>query len=133
MRASSGSSKHAERRRVSSRERIRRYEINPIGDIEIPSRNATHASVAVLPDHRVGLRVNDDDAIVQVIVEENVAVRQREREGRMIQTVRPWGGIAPESLAGLVEDDDLTGQGVVDSQVSVRADLVGVRRISHAG
>ena len=87
----------------------------------------------VLPHDAVGARVDDDDAIVAVVVEEDVAVGERLGKRRMLELgVSCLRLVAPPNAAATIEDLELAGARVVDRDVESSADLVGVRGVREA-
>ena len=112
---------------VGGQERVGRDEVHSVRVIEVAGGAPGLAGVAVLPDDAVGGRVDHADAVVEVVVEQDVAVGQREGQRGLVEPAHP-----PQQAAGRGELDDLARIGVVRGQVPARVHLVGVGRVQHA-
>jgi len=88
--------------------------------------------VTVLPDDPVGPRADYDHPVVVVIVDEDVAVRKRQRERGMVERGGAGGPEAPDQLPGAAEHDDLARRGGVGDDVAARAHLVRIGRIADS-
>src|SRR5215467_8941868 len=81
-----------------------RDEVDAVRPRKVPGRASRDAGVAVLPDDAVGTRVDDDHAVVEVVVEEEIAVGKRQCERRVIElrvaSTRP---VTPAKMAVTVE------------------------------
>jgi hypothetical protein len=112
---------------VGDEQRVGGYQVHPVRVVEVAGGAAGPAGVAVLPHDAVGGGVDHAHAVVEVVVDEDVAVGQRQGQRGVVET-----GLPPQEPALGTELDDLAEGGVVDGQVPSRVHLVGVRRIQHA-
>src|ERR1700759_4603059 len=88
----------------SDHEGRRRDEVDAVRPGEVPGRATRHAGVAVLPDDPGRVRVDDDHAVVEVVVDEEVSVGERQRERGPLERRRARGRpVAPVQAAVTVE------------------------------
>src|SRR5580692_3010085 len=113
---------------VGDQQRIGRYQVHPVRVVQIPGGGPGLPGVTVLPDDAVGGGIDHADAVVEVVVEQDVTVGQRQGQRGLVESAHP-----PQQVAGGGELDDLAGVGVVHGQVPARVHLVGVGRIQHPG
>src|SRR5437773_1436950 len=64
-------------------------QVDPVRVVEVAGGAPGPAGVAVLPDDAVGDGVDHDDAVVVVVVDEDVPVGQRQRQRRVVQAAKP--------------------------------------------
>src|SRR5205807_1343397 len=78
----------------------RRPDVHSVGCVQVPWGPPPDPRDAVLPKDRL-LAAEHDDAVVEVVVQDEVAVRQLQRQRRMIQPAGPGGGpVGPHDLPG---------------------------------
>jgi len=68
------SSGGAHRRGVGDEQRVRRYQVDPVRVVEVSRPPSGGAGVPVLPHDAVGGGVDHADAVVEVVVEQDVAI-----------------------------------------------------------
>src|SRR6476661_1019825 len=88
--------------------------VHPIGNPERRASAARLAAVAVLPDDAPAPRIDDDHAVVVVVVDRDVPVREHDREGGVVE--RPPArrrAVAPEHATLVVENHYGAGARVV--------------------
>src|SRR6476661_8852084 len=79
--------------------------VHPVGSPERRAAAARPGAVPVLPDDAPPSRVDDDHAVVVVVVDRNVPVRKHDREGGVVE--RPPArcrAVAPENATVMVDD-----------------------------
>src|SRR5262245_39228509 len=110
--------------------RAERDVVHSVGGVEEAAAAAWAREVAVLPDAPSLLRVDDDNAVVVVVVDGDVPVRKHDRERRVVECAparrRP---VPPEGLAMSVEDDDGPRTRVVREENPSAGKWLRVRRI----
>ena len=90
--------------------------------------------MTVLPDDAVRARVDDDHPVVEVVVDEEIAVRERQRERGMVELRRTCARpVAPMEVAVAIEGLEDAGTLPADRDVKARPDLVRVGRVIDVG
>src|ERR1019366_10136689 len=92
-------------------------EVHPVGDVQVPRSGARDVRVPVLPDDPVQPRVDHDYAVAVVVVDGDVAVGERHRQRGMVEAAGSLAGtVAPQDVAAVIDDQDVTGTGVIGHQ-----------------
>src|SRR6476661_8616654 len=79
--------------------------VHPVGNPEKRPAAPRPGAMAVLPDDAPPSRVDDDHAVVVIVVDRDVPVREHDREGGVVE--RPPArrrAVAPEHATVMVED-----------------------------
>ena len=88
----------------------------PSGMCRVARLVSAVAGDAVLPKHPVRRLVDDDDALVEIVRGEDVAVRKLDRERRSVERFVGPGLVLPDDLAVAADLDDLSGICVAGDQ-----------------
>ena len=91
------------------------------------------AGAPVLPDDAPVAWVDDDHAVVSVVVGEDVTVRERQGERWLRERVAARGRKPPPQGSVLIERLDGAWEGVVRAEVEASVDLVRVGGVAEAG
>src|SRR5579884_1434440 len=92
--------------------------IDAVRDPEVSRRASRDPRHAVLPDDALGLPVQDDDAMIVVVVEDDVAGWEFESQRRMVQC--PGAGrprVGPQHLSAPRYDEDLPRPAVIRDKI----------------
>src|ERR1700716_4323843 len=103
-------------------ELVRRRDVDAVGSVEEPGSAPRFAGAPVLPDDATAAGVDDDHAVISIVVDEDVAVRERQREGRLRQRGPAGGGGPPAQGSVLVERFDGARDRVFGAQIETPAD-----------
>src|SRR2546421_2991077 len=108
-------------------------EVDAVGSVEEPEPPPRFAGAPVLPDDPVAARVDDDHAVISIVVGKDVTVRERQGERWLRKRVAARRCEAPAQGSALVERLDGARDGVVRAEEETPADLVRVGGVAEAG
>src|SRR5438876_2017944 len=114
--------------------RPRGNQADPVRRIEVAGGPASPVRMPVLPDDGVGPRVDDDDAVPEVVVQDDRSIGQREGETGMVEMAptRHWS-VPPEDAAVGPDPEHGARPGIVDYDDVSQAVELGVRWVADGG
>src|ERR1700730_3610826 len=107
------------------------HEIQPVGNGQIAVPLAKHPRYTVLPEDLLGCLVNDNDTMVEIVVRNDIPVRELDRQRRAKQMTFSLGGVFPNDLSLTSDFDDLAGPRVVSDQEIARLGELRIRGVAH--
>src|ERR1700736_4114278 len=75
------------------------HEIQPVGNGQIAVALAKHPRYTVLPEDLLGCLVNDNDTMVEIVVRNDIPVRELDRQRRAKQMTFSLCGVFPNDLS----------------------------------
>src|ERR1700694_5567114 len=107
------------------------HEIQSVGNGQIAVALAKHPRHTVLPEDLLGCLVNDNDTMVEIVVCDDIPVRELDRQGWAKQKTFSFGGVFPNDLSLASDFDDLAGPGVVSDQEIARLGELRIGGVAH--
>src|SRR6266581_3572565 len=93
---------------------VQRNEIEAVGRLQEACAGRSGMQMAVLPNDPLRAWLDDDEAVVVVVVDRDVSVRKPDRERRMVERAPARrGAVVPEDPAVPVHDHDVSWPAVV--------------------